>query len=993
MNRFVRQLNKDSSLTSYNKSGVKKIRISNNISSIDVVGQYDNDIISCLKGFNAKNGICEISPSCFISCINLENVHMENTCSVLGDYAFYGCSSLTSIDCLNPQTSYQMQSIGNSCFERCDGLQSITIDVLGTNRFSKIGERAFANCKNLRDVTWKGAAYVASDMFSGSDNIESINLIGNTSYVYPRGFKDMHGLKEVSIGKNLWFINDQMFSGCNNLTSVNIEDNSYINQIGDFVFEGCNKLHEISIPTSISSFDGISPYFLAGSNISSITFKGIPYEYFTKTVGQKIITKYNTGIWYESKDGSTTNTLNIIKYAIQNNIPVIVILTNGKSCSHCKTYQKNTLKKLKLNPSYFYVKVFYSNSSMFDKIIDYLNKSIPGLEYDKIMYNAWPHTILMWKKKNSTYSLFKCDSSDINKNTETTSKLTSLINKKFNGYIAPEKEHIVIEESRLSLFGLNYNRDKDHLLSCVYKTSDGQTVNVLPENDGTPQYVPEVIVDNYTRNNFKYGIWYYNAKELRQFADRYNIPVLIEYSSEGCNPCEHFKNNYYKDVGFQTWVSKQPYLFCRIEIKSNQTWDNPSLYPQPYYVDSEWVQAGTTSLPIFCWYWKKKDGTIIKDIKSFHFNPNGGIPPFTIEELEKMTNDKFGSYSSVQQFKCPQIDIYNKTDSTNVWYKRYDNQPKQQDYTDFILKWELSVNNWDLLVNTYFTPLSVDLKNSIVYQELSSTELSTNSLISSYILKQISTDYYHGEFDQNGIYFPCEQKQKLTEYVNDLQLSGTDVIRGISVGQIYDSFQSGTYQIYNKTSDSLFRYDKNSIIFKVGDDKRIEYIYKGMNYIDDSTKEPVQFERSKLYIFDSNSSVQDISNLILQAENDGSYHQINIIQSLSSIPAQITNDTFQEYIKNTDEYFCAIVAPDNSYWNRPETPFKVFSDFTNRSYIGQWSLSSSNNIPCIYVYKACRSCVLVESSIKPRKKTIINITNSMTVNDIINAVNNIEEIK
>ena len=62
----------------------------------------------------------------------------------IGNCAFCGCSSLTSVTIPNSVTS-----IGASAFAYCSGLTSVTIP----NSFTSIGDRAFACCSGLTSVT------------------------------------------------------------------------------------------------------------------------------------------------------------------------------------------------------------------------------------------------------------------------------------------------------------------------------------------------------------------------------------------------------------------------------------------------------------------------------------------------------------------------------------------------------------------------------------------------------------------------------------------------------------------------------------------------------------------------------------------------------------------------------------------------------------------------------------------------------------------------
>ena len=61
-----------------------------------------------------------------------------------GDYAFYGCTSLTSVTIPNSVTS-----IGDWAFYRCTSLTSVTIP----NSVTSIGDWAFYSCTSLTAIT------------------------------------------------------------------------------------------------------------------------------------------------------------------------------------------------------------------------------------------------------------------------------------------------------------------------------------------------------------------------------------------------------------------------------------------------------------------------------------------------------------------------------------------------------------------------------------------------------------------------------------------------------------------------------------------------------------------------------------------------------------------------------------------------------------------------------------------------------------------------
>ena len=77
----------------------------------------------------------------------------------IGDWAFYGCSGLTSVTIPNGVTS-----IGGAAFSGCSGLTSVTIP----NSVKSIGEGAFSVCSGLTSVTIPNSVKsIGNSAFSG----------------------------------------------------------------------------------------------------------------------------------------------------------------------------------------------------------------------------------------------------------------------------------------------------------------------------------------------------------------------------------------------------------------------------------------------------------------------------------------------------------------------------------------------------------------------------------------------------------------------------------------------------------------------------------------------------------------------------------------------------------------------------------------------------------------------------------------------------------
>ena len=86
--------------------------------------EYSGDITipSSINVNEVEYSVTSIGESAFNSCRGLTSVTIPNSVTSIGDGAFSGCSGLTSVTIPNSVTS-----IGGSAFGGCSGLTSITI--------------------------------------------------------------------------------------------------------------------------------------------------------------------------------------------------------------------------------------------------------------------------------------------------------------------------------------------------------------------------------------------------------------------------------------------------------------------------------------------------------------------------------------------------------------------------------------------------------------------------------------------------------------------------------------------------------------------------------------------------------------------------------------------------------------------------------------------------------------------------------------------------
>ena len=155
-------------------------------------------------------GVTSIGNWAFNGCSSLTSVVIPDGVTSIGDWAFNGCSSLTSV--VIPEG---VTSINDGAFYDCASLASIVIP----KGVTSIGGKAFSGCKGLADAN--GFVIVQNALHGyygkGGDVVipESVTSIGDSA------FRGCSSLTSVVIPKGVTSINDRAFFGCRGLTVEN----------------------------------------------------------------------------------------------------------------------------------------------------------------------------------------------------------------------------------------------------------------------------------------------------------------------------------------------------------------------------------------------------------------------------------------------------------------------------------------------------------------------------------------------------------------------------------------------------------------------------------------------------------------------------------------------------------------------------------------------------------------------------------------------------
>ena len=259
--------------SSYIPTSLKTVVITGGTS----IGNYAFYGCTSLTSITIGNSVTSIGERAFYGCRSLTSITIPNSVTSIDDYAFSGCSSLTSITFAE---NSKLTSIGDQAFYSCSKLTSITIP----SSVTSIGWNAFHTCESLTSITIPDSVRsVGMGAFAGCTSLESMTLpfvgatkygTSNTHFGYIFGASSYSdnddcvptSLKTVVITGET-HIGDDAFYRCSSLTSVTIGNS--VTSIGSSAFYGCTSL--IQKENGVSYVD--KWVIDCDSNVTSVTLR------------------------------------------------------------------------------------------------------------------------------------------------------------------------------------------------------------------------------------------------------------------------------------------------------------------------------------------------------------------------------------------------------------------------------------------------------------------------------------------------------------------------------------------------------------------------------------------------------------------------------------------------------------------------------------------------------------------------------------------------
>ncbi len=173
-------------------------------------------------------GDATIGEGAFSACVYLSSFDFSEVTGKIGNFAFYGCLSLTSV------VAPYITEIGEGSFCNCASLSEFSaerLEIVGNNAFAPNDENS-TYVNRLESVNLPALTYVGDYAFYASQSLKSIDL-SKVTFIGEGAFAFCTALESVTLTETLTEAPAYAFYGCVALSKINF---SHLVKIGEGAF-------------------------------------------------------------------------------------------------------------------------------------------------------------------------------------------------------------------------------------------------------------------------------------------------------------------------------------------------------------------------------------------------------------------------------------------------------------------------------------------------------------------------------------------------------------------------------------------------------------------------------------------------------------------------------------------------------------------------------------------------------------------------------------
>ena len=256
--------------------------------SVTSIGNYAFFGCSSLTSITIPDSVTSIGDSAFSGCSSLTSITIPGSVTSIASYAFAYCDALTHINVSGDNLYYcdvdgilfNKDKTELLCFPAGNTASNYTIE----DSVTSIGDSAFSGCSSLTSITMPDSVTSIGDYaFSGCSSLTSITIPDSVTSIGECAFSVCSSLTSITIPDSVTSIGDYAFSFCSSLTSITIPNS--VTSIGYSAFSVCSSLTSITIPNSVTSI-GYSAFSDCDS-LETVYYSGTKEQWNKMNIGNE----------------------------------------------------------------------------------------------------------------------------------------------------------------------------------------------------------------------------------------------------------------------------------------------------------------------------------------------------------------------------------------------------------------------------------------------------------------------------------------------------------------------------------------------------------------------------------------------------------------------------------------------------------------------------------------------------------------------------------